>query len=58
MAGKFVVRLGTAGEEYDYTVGIVDLERMGHERLSKAQSAMKKNGIAAALLLENLGGKK
>jgi len=51
MAGKFGVRLGTAGEGYDYTVGIVDFERMRHERLSKAQSAMKKNGIAVALLL-------
>lgn len=50
MAGKCGVRLGTVGEGYDYTVGIVDLERMRHERLSKAQSAMKKNGIAAALL--------
>jgi len=38
------------GKGYDYTVGIGDLERMRHERLSKTQSAMKKNGIAAALL--------
>ena len=51
MAGKFGLRLGSGGMAFDNTVGIVDFARMRQERLAKAQAAMKKNGLAVALLL-------
>jgi len=51
MAGKFGFRLGTAGEKFDYSVGIVNPERMRQERLKKAQTALKKHNIPVALLL-------
>ncbi len=51
MTGKFGLRLGSGGAAYDATAGIVDFPRMRQERLAKTQAAMKKNGMAAALLL-------
>jgi len=51
MPGQFGLKLGSAGAASDTTVGIADFPRMRQERLAKAQAAMKKNGIAAALLL-------
>ena len=51
MAGKFGLRLGSGGAAYDTTVGIADFARMRRERLAKAQAALKKNKISAALLL-------
>ncbi len=51
MTGKFGLRLGSGGAAYDTTAGIVDFPRMRQERLAKTQAAMKKNGVAVALLL-------
>ncbi len=51
MAGKFGLRLGSGGAAYDTTVGVADFSRMRQERLAKAKAAMKKHGIAVALLL-------
>jgi len=49
MSGEFGLKLGPSAA--DYTEGFVNHARMREERLAKAQAAMKKNGVAAALLL-------
>lgn len=49
MAGEFGMKLGPTAA--DYTEGFVNHARMREERLAKAQASMKKNGVAAALLL-------
>jgi Xaa-Pro aminopeptidase len=48
MAGQFGLRLGPPAG--DYTEGFVNFARMREERLAKFQTAMKKNGVAVALL--------
>jgi Xaa-Pro aminopeptidase len=50
MAGQYGLRLGSGGMGYDYSVGLINFERMRRERSEKAKNALKKNGIAAALL--------
>jgi len=50
MAGAFGLKLGSGGMAYDYSIGPINYERMRRERTSKTQTALKKNGIAAALL--------
>ncbi|MFC1980961.1 M24 family metallopeptidase [Chloroflexota bacterium] len=49
MGGEFGLKLGP--EPADYTEGIINFARMRQERAAKAQAAMKKNGLAAVLLL-------
>ena len=49
MAGEFGYKLGPGVA--DDTEGIVNFSRMRKERTMKARAAMKKNGLAAALLL-------
>jgi Xaa-Pro aminopeptidase len=38
---------------YDYSTGPIDYERMRRERFEKTQAALRKNGIAAALLFKS-----
>jgi Xaa-Pro aminopeptidase len=50
MPGQYGARLGSGGMGYDFTVGLIDFDRMRKERQAKTKETLKKNGIAAALL--------
>ena len=53
MADRYGIRLGSGGRACDSSVGPINYERMRKERLEKAQAALKRNGIAAALLFRS-----
>ncbi len=50
MAVEYAKKLGSGGMRCDYTEGIINADRMRQERKIKTQAALKKNGIAVALL--------
>ena len=50
MAGQYGLKLGSAGMVSDTRAGIINADRMRGERKAKAQEALRKNGIPAALL--------
>ncbi|MFK5952060.1 MAG: Xaa-Pro peptidase family protein [Desulfobacterium sp.] len=50
MAGPYGMKLGSGGVSVDYTTVPIDQDRMRSERMANTRAALKKNGIAAALL--------
>lgn len=52
MAVRLAPALGSGGFASDYTAGVADFNRLRAERLAKAQHSMKKNGLAAVLLMK------
>lgn len=50
MSGPYGLKLGSAGVSVDFSTAVINQDRMRSERMANTQAALKKNGIAAALL--------